>query len=524
MKEVLLLLVVLLCQGASQSASLYDAAACSQWRERAAPLAESFRQRYQDPLGSFWTLPYSQERAAYRYRCGCFSFFFCLTGFGLLRSTAAIAMVRAALLGLVNVEEQRLWLQQFVNSHDVGQWTSDVKYDEASWMVEALVKVLPLASSNEPLARQMRNALDELGRYIYGSWDATCCLRGFPGGSWGNLENTIKTTTATAGSAIALTAIYGLNWNATLVERAQQMFEYWRLNFAMETGQVLGGITNRGSNADGFKDGEIVTVNQGMLVGAAVGLSRTNTGFLELVSPQVRFLIESEVTDAGVLRDEQLSAIYNADRAMWKGVAFRHLAAYAHTGFMNHDLEAGVKRTLSASADAIFGNTFNNTVMPLEWEVPSDGSVDTLSSQASALDAILAWTELVCFNPATTTTAVASTIGETKTSSTVPTSTDTAIVTVSSVSGNPTSTSQWQWTDPPFELTTPASGFSALFTWQTVVLVLMALVIVAVLGGVVLVLCMRRRGRRNAAAAGGLVAAEGFATEQEEEEDLFEDL
>ncbi len=197
-------------------------------------------------------------------------------------------------------------------------------------------------------------------------------------------------------------------------------------------------------------------------------------------------------------------------------------------------------RTLENSVESIWNNT-NGTALPNNWEGPAAMLEDELliSSQTSALNAILAWTDYVCGGEQVasssngTTTFIATTGSKTTMTTTTvsktamtapPTTTGTTTITASPSSSESATTSPIFSTEPPTILsTTPPSV--VLFTWQMIVSLLMSAAIVFVIGGVAVVLCLRcRRNRAAANASGELVVAEGFATDQEDNEDLFDDL
>lgn len=98
---------------------------------------------------------------------------------------------------------------------------------------------LPLAAKDSLLTGKLKAKLAELGQFVYDSWDTTCCVRDNPGGAWWNTQHTYKATASNAGAANAMAALYDGLGNSTLLVRGQLIFEYWRLNQVLDSGQVL---------------------------------------------------------------------------------------------------------------------------------------------------------------------------------------------------------------------------------------------------------------------------------------------
>jgi hypothetical protein len=354
-----------------------------------------------------------------------------------------IVVARAAALGLLSATEQSAWLDQYMSAQNATGWAVHSN-DDAALMLEALVAVMPLVIL-PPTMHVMRSALSVLTEQLFRAWNGTCCMYRNPGGNWDDsVALSGKTVVANAGAAVAFAALFATDWNVTFAERANLLFEYWRLNLMQDSGQVTAGVSFAGIATTG-----IATVNEGLMIGAAAGLGATNSEYFAFAESPLKFLLENEVVSTtGVLREQQPCAATNLDCQMGKGVAHRHLAAYAATGYVSA-MDADLTRTLSASVEAVWANV-DGTVMPINWE--SKGGGATLAGQASALSAVLAWTGLVC--------------------------------------GSAT-------TDPATTSSAP-SGFVA--TWQAVMTILMSIVIGLVIAGVVVVVCLRRRARRLAAA------------------------
>jgi hypothetical protein len=385
------------------------------------------------------------------------------------RSQALIVVARAAAVGLLSATEQSAWLHQYLSAQSATGWAV-TSNEDAALMLEALVAVMPLVTL-PPTMHVMRSALSVLSEQLFGAWNGTCCLSRNPGGNWDDsVAHSGKTVVANAGAAVAFAALFAAEWNLTFAERANLLFEYWRLNLMQDSGQVTAGVSFSGIANTG-----IATLNEGLIIGAAAGLGATNSEYFAFAESPLKFLLENEVVSTtGVLREQQPCAETNLECQVGKGIAYRHLTTYAATGYVSA-MDAALTRTLSASVEAIWANV-DGTVMPINWE--SKGGAATLAGQASALSAVVAWTGLVC--------------------------------------GSAT-------TDPA--TTSPApSGFVA--TWQAVMTILMSIVIGLVVLGVVAVACLRRRARRLAAAARGdtSVTDMGFATDDEEADMILHGL
>ncbi len=188
-------------------------------------------------------------------------------------------------------------------------------------MCEELVYALPLAVNNTGLTQKIKQKLAELGQFVYNSWDTTCCLNFNPGGAWWDTAKTYKACASNAGATIALTAVSEAVGNEDFLIRAQLVYEFWRLNQVLDTGQVLDGIRR-----DGTKDTRIFTYNAGMMLRATASLSKTNKAYLDYAAPILGFLLNYETFPNGVLREESPCREDDMDCQEFKG--FQKLYVY----------------------------------------------------------------------------------------------------------------------------------------------------------------------------------------------------
>jgi hypothetical protein len=204
----------------------------------------------------------------------------------------------------------------FFFSHFLLQGWTTPYIDDVSWMIEELVYSLPLVVDDVALTERLWTRLNELSLFVFSSWDTSCCISRSPGGAWWDLGHTYKATASNAGAVNALAAVYfGGNGNQTLLLRAQLIFEFWRLNQVLESGQVLDGIRR-----DGTADGRIFTYNEGMMLRAIASLSKTNAAYNDYAAPILRFLLENETFPNGVLKEQHPCQEDDMDCQEFKGM------------------------------------------------------------------------------------------------------------------------------------------------------------------------------------------------------------
>jgi predicted alpha-1,6-mannanase (GH76 family) len=348
---------------------------CTLWKGRASTLVPAFVSRFVAENGGFYRDTTRGITSNYWYA-----------------PHALHTVVRASKLGILEKTEYAQFLTRFLDFHDAEGWYTPW-IDDVDWMIEELVYALVLTGNNTALDIRVRGVVRELSEFVYQSWDTTCCVRGNPGGAWWDTRHTYKATASNAGAAIALSAAYNALGNSSLLVRGQLIFEYWRLNQVLESGQVLDGI-----HLNGTKDTRIFTYNEGMMLRACASLSQTNPAYVDYATPILRFLLQSETFPAtGVLREQAPCGEDDMDCQEFKGITFRYVIDLIRAGGVVSELRSDLFRTLENSVASIWNFT-NGTALPNNWEGPSPRQDEELliSSQTSAINAILAWTDYVC--------------------------------------------------------------------------------------------------------------------------------
>jgi predicted alpha-1,6-mannanase (GH76 family) len=200
----------------------------------------------------------------------------------------------------------------------------------------------------------------------------------FETGSKRDRSHDYKATASNFGASVALCQLSKVDsGNLQWRKWAEVVFKFWLQNMVRPSGQVCDGIESDGKLHCDLQT-NLYSYNQGMGLGAAACLNHSLTSVLHFVrvnETKNNVLIEHLGTPC---------TLNDSDCLSFLGITFRFLLAY---GGANDVLEASALSIVKfANADGF----------PNNWTGPEPEGVLTLTSQTSALSAIVNWAKHVC--------------------------------------------------------------------------------------------------------------------------------
>jgi len=192
-------------------------------------------------------------------------------------------------------------------------------YDDENWMAMALLDAYSLTKDTVYL-----HTAEMLVYNIQQAWDTTCC-GSKPGGIWWDQAHTQKATASNAGPVIASSILYTYTKNATYLNFAMQVYNYWNENMInTQNYQVADHIQT---------DGTVIwwkfTYDNGLMVGAAVALyiATGNTQYLDQALNFASYMLsqESEQTSYGAVLTDGSNSGCSGDCMQFKGPGFKYL-------------------------------------------------------------------------------------------------------------------------------------------------------------------------------------------------------
>lgn len=371
MKEGLCCILLLLVSVSSSSSSLPTT--CDDWRAVSRTGVTSFVSTFApSPLSTF--LEWSNDTTTDAQYWNTF--------------VALHALARALELG-VAPSGAAAFLESFVEWWAERGWFS-AYFDDMDWAIEALVRTSNVLTDGAA-KNKTADALKLLAALVESAWDDTCC-GATPGGYWWDAKHSYKACASNAGTAMALCEYHMATGDARALQGALLGWGYWHEHMLNnETFQCADGIGPNGNTS-----WNIWTYNQGMMIGASTCLyaATGRPDFLTLASNILhKFVAQRETSAGGVLVEQQPCKYDDLDCLEFCGITFRFIARYLHV--RKDDVAAAV---LKASVNSILRFTTDGTRYPNTWTGPAlpAGEALSLSSQTSALIAILEWTGLVC--------------------------------------------------------------------------------------------------------------------------------
>jgi hypothetical protein len=287
----------------------------------------------------------------------------------------------------------------FFNSQAALGITQFSRYDQEALVALALIRLYDLTANNAYLL-QARTLYEDVQTH----WDSSCCKfppNNVPGGIWQDSSQTVKSTTTNAAAIIGGAELF-VRTNPRIsayLTFAQEVYGYWSANMIDKaTFQVYTSISSAGV------DKTKLTVNEGLMIGAAVQLSAAETANstpdpsrLAMAHHLARFMLENETapvpnSQIGAILSDGDDTTCTGECAEYKGIGARYLgelyaADTSHTEY--RDL-------LYRSAQAAWGIARDSTptgptagLFDTDWATPFPG-VGLLAASAAAERALSA--------------------------------------------------------------------------------------------------------------------------------------
>lgn len=366
---------------------------------------------------------------------------------------------------LLDLDTQHNFLRQFMECQARLGWTSSF-YADTMWMTEALSRAYStdVMMHNSSVQRDVAARVTALVDFFSAAWDTTCCGNRLGGIWWDDYhvmkssESNLAAVTAMFDSIIALGPLVSHARRSELIRLSGSVYNHWRQNMVLDTGQVLSSIYTTGR-----LDRQIFTYNEGMMLAASESWSRMaqfglninasspsssfmkwDANVLSQVSHVAMFLSSREITSPdGVLTE--LSNCTEFECQMFKGITVRYVLRYIQ-GCEGAAAERGVSIASVCPSANVLRNVIRTKVTSMmrmgekggQWRFPiswteqwPDKGLLPLPSQISALQAMLAWREYLCEEQQPSSTHVS-----TKSSTFTPISTTFSSLSSSTVSQN----------------------------------------------------------------------------------------
>lgn len=318
-------------------------------------------------------------------------------------------------VGVLDIDHHEAFVASFSQTMSNQGWMS-VFFDDMDWAIEALLKTSTLVS-NKTLSLELQQVSQLLGKIVQSAWDTTCCGK-TPGGFWWDQKKSYKACASNMGTSVAMCSLYEHTNNTQWLLSSWQAFHFWATNFFnSSSGQVADGIVAQ----SGQVHWDVYTYNQGMTLGSAACLLRhanqlnfssfssffssssfSSLQFIQFVSSRVlSFVATDETNGASILHEHSPCGADDTDCAEFKGITARFMTHYGQQVRPAQNNETMlVKKIVGNSVGSIVAGTRNLTSyrLPDHWTTQSnnEGDVYSLSSQTSALAAIVAYLETYC--------------------------------------------------------------------------------------------------------------------------------
>jgi predicted alpha-1,6-mannanase (GH76 family) len=220
----------------------------------------------------------------------------------------------------------------FFNSQAALGITQFSRYDQEALVALALIRLYDLTSNNAYLL-QARKLYEDVELH----WDSSCCKfppNNVPGGIWQDSSQTVKSTTTNAAAIIGGAELF-VRTNPRIsayLTFAEEVYGYWSANMVDKaTFQVYTSISSAGV------DKTKLTVNEGLMMGAAVKLSAAETANstpdpsrLALAHHLAGFMLAHETapvpdSQSGTILSDGDDTSCTGECATYKGIAARYL-------------------------------------------------------------------------------------------------------------------------------------------------------------------------------------------------------